>query len=318
MSTEPTLLCLDLGKTSCRAVIIRARVVLASSELDGVRADADGGALAVDRLIAAVRLLPAHHARAVQACGVGAAGVLTDPVAGDTIAAAVHERLGVPVAVASDVVTAHLGAFDGAPGTILVAGTGAVAVRIDAAGEMRRVDGWGPDIGDLGSGSWIGREGLRAVLGAGSGLRPPTELSARLASLTLGRDPVRWVAESENSARQLARFAPLVLEAAEQADTVAVGIADQAARLLSATAAAAAAATPAATARDDSAKTADSETVAVLGGLSLHPWFNARLSDAITSAGLTAIHPHSDALWGASLAALRTDLPHERHIHRAR
>ncbi|WP_275092119.1 BadF/BadG/BcrA/BcrD ATPase family protein, partial [Microbacterium sp. K36] len=78
-------------------------------------------------------------------------------------------------------VTAHAGALDGAAGVLLIAGTGAVALGVDPSG-ARLVDGWGPELGDFGSGSWLGREALRAVLRAHDGLAAPTALTAALAA----------------------------------------------------------------------------------------------------------------------------------------
>ncbi|GAA3888935.1 BadF/BadG/BcrA/BcrD ATPase family protein [Leifsonia kafniensis] len=299
---DPLVLCIDLGKTSSRAVLADSLGVRHSATLDGVAAAADQGVAATARILATIALLPPEPLLGATACGVGAAGTLTDPSVARTIASAIHTSLGLPVAVTSDILTAHLGAFAGAPGVTLVAGTGAVAVGLDDHGELHRVDGWGPDIGDLGSGSWLGREGMRAVLGAASGLRPPTSLGDQLAALTEGDDPVRWVAEADNRAQQLARFAPAILGEAQLGDAVSRDIVDEAIALLRATALAAAVGT---------------QTATALGGLTRHPWFAARLFAQLAAAGLTITTPAGDALSGARLAALRSDLPHERHIHRA-
>ena len=323
--TDYTVLCIDLGKTSCRAAVLNSHEILATADLEGVPAEADSGAVAAERVLATISLLPTDLANRAGACGVGAAGTLTDPTAGRRIADLLRDRLGRPVAVTSDIITAHLGAFRGGAGVTLVAGTGAVAVDLSCDGSIRRVDGWGPDIGDLGGGSWIGREGMRAVLGAECGLRPSTALTTHLQELTAGVHPVQWVAESGNHAQQLARFAPIVLDQAESGDRVALGIVNEAITLLTATASAAGAASdPGAAAPSAPVPSAAWPTgatgtaaVAILGGLTRHPWFNARLSRGLTASGLTVTTPAGDALRGAFLAAVSSDLPHERHIHRA-
>lgn len=297
-----TVLCIDLGKTSSRVVLVDSAGVILSAALKGVAANADVGTASVERIVATIALLPIDRVRTAVACGVGAAGTLTNPSAGQAMAFALQSVLRLPVAVTSDIITAHIGAFGGSSGVALVAGTGAVAVSLNAEGDLRRIDGWGPDIGDLGGGSWIGREGFRAVLGSGVGLCPTTALGAHLDALTSGIDPVRWAAGSDNSAQLLASFAPAVLDEAQRGDAVALKIVEAAIAHLCATASAAA---------------IGMGNVAVMGGLSRHRWFSARLYEQLSSAGMSVAGPAGDALSGARIAVLRSDLPHERYIHRA-
>lgn len=54
------------------------------------------------------------------------------------------------------------GAFRGGPGILVIAGTGSNSVGRAADGTMYRAGGWGPALGDEGSGNWIGQEALRA------------------------------------------------------------------------------------------------------------------------------------------------------------
>jgi glucosamine kinase len=297
----PAVLSADLGKTSSRATITAPDGSEHSAVLAGVAAQGDGGRASAARLVETIGLLPASLLATATACGIGAAGTLTHPAAARHIARAVRAAHGIPVAVTSDVITAHAGAFAGAAGVALIAGTGAVAVGLSMSGELRRADGWGPDIGDLGGGSWIGREGIRAVLG---GAQHPdvAALSSRLLLLTGGEEPVRWVARGDNPAGRIASFAPLVIEEAQAGNSRALGIVEEAVRLLGATAAAA---------------VIDAEPVAALGGLTRHPWFAARLHDSLAALGFDITETAGDALAGGRLIAVRTDLPHERHIHRA-
>lgn len=51
-------------------------------------------------------------------------------------------------------------------GIAVIAGTGSVAWGIDSTGRERRAGGWGYLLGDEGSGYWLGRETVRAVLRA--------------------------------------------------------------------------------------------------------------------------------------------------------
>jgi hypothetical protein len=57
--------------------------------------------------------------------------------------------------------------------------------------------------------------------------------------------------------------------------------------------------------------------VVVHGGLADHVGFRAELDRALRAAGRTIAPAAGDALHGAALLAARTDLPHERFVHRA-
>ena len=69
----------------------------------------------------------------------------------------------IPQTVLNDVDAAHLGAFAGKPGILILAGTGSMAWARDASGKSYRVGGWGDVIGDEGSAYWIGRRALSLV-----------------------------------------------------------------------------------------------------------------------------------------------------------
>jgi len=57
-------------------------------------------------------------------------------------------------------------AFRGGPGILVIAGTGSNVVGRCADGRMFTAGGWGPAIGDEGSGYWIGREAIHMALRA--------------------------------------------------------------------------------------------------------------------------------------------------------
>lgn len=307
------LLLADVGKTRCRLRLVTPDgAEIWAADAAGAAGLASPGA--VDQV--AGRILD-HEATRPRATGtidrvvVGVAGALAAPLAADALAERLASSLGAPAApvptiVASDIVTAHLGALGGAPGTVLVAGTGAVALGVTADGGTTVIDGHGPELGDLGSGAWIGRAGITAAMRARDGAAAPTELQPALDDLlALGRpvgdhDVHRWLADGGNLGGRLGEFAPDVLRLAELGDPTAVGIVDAAVRLLAATAAA-----------------AGPTTVSVLGGLADHPWFRRRLIHRLDGAGLVPVAPLGTALDGALIAAVSEQLPHERHFHRA-
>jgi N-acetylmuramic acid 6-phosphate etherase len=218
------ILAVDLGKTSCRAAAGRRRTQ--GRGAPGLAAP--GG---VRDAVAAI-LAVASEFGPVDEVIVGAAGALAAPHAARELGEVLLGALRVKrVAVTSDAVIAHAGAFDGKPGVVLIAGTGVVALAIGADGSLRTADGWGPWLGDEGGGAWIGASGLRAALRAHDGRGPSTTL-LDAARARFG-PPATWPAQLNNAA-EVASFAPDVLAA--QDDTVARAIVDAAAEALAATA----------------------------------------------------------------------------------
>lgn len=129
------------------------------------------------------------------------------------------------------------------PGVVVIAGTGSIAYGRDPTGRRVRADGWGPVLGDEGSGYWIGREALRAVLRAADGRGPATALTAPVlaalgvtdASALVLRLPV-----DQTHSAEIAPMAALCSQVARRGDAVARGILAAAGAKLADTAAAAA------------------------------------------------------------------------------
>jgi N-acetylmuramic acid 6-phosphate etherase len=108
-------------------------------------------------------------------------------------------------------------------GLAVVAGTGSMAYGRCPDGRTARSGGWGPVLGDEGSGYAIALAGLRAVVRAADGRGPATNLTAALlTALELGHPEqlVGLVYEGGNRAA-LAALAPTVLEIASRGDRVA-------------------------------------------------------------------------------------------------
>ncbi|CAM5292884.1 ATPase OS=Streptomyces tendae OX=1932 GN=GUR47_23530 PE=4 SV=1 [Streptomyces tendae] len=218
------------------------RAVIAVAGAPGLAAP-DGVAAARAAVRAAVEpLLREPGAARPESVLVGAAGAASAPAAARSLVAALLADLPVQeAAVTSDAVTAHAGALGGRAGVVLAIGTGAVAVGIGADGTYARVDGWGPLLGDDGSGARIGTAGLRAALRAHDGRGPATVLLDAAGGLfgDLERLPAT-VGGDGNPARTAASFAPEVARAADAGDAVAAAILRDAAADLAGTALAAA------------------------------------------------------------------------------
>ena len=67
-----------------------------------------------------------------------------------------------------------------AAGIVIVSGTGSIAYGRNEHGEASRAGGWGYVLGDEGSGYWIGRLALRAVVRHADGRGRVTSLTPRL------------------------------------------------------------------------------------------------------------------------------------------
>jgi len=114
------------------------------------------------------------------------------------------------------------GATGGAPGVLVIAGTGSIACGRDRDGKLMRVGGWGYLLGDEGSGFWIGKEAIRASLASLEGWGETTRLYEMLTEIFGSNDAGEWLSalyHAQNPQSLLAQLAPLVSEAAEQGDT---------------------------------------------------------------------------------------------------
>lgn len=85
-----------------------------------------------------------------------------------------------PIQIISDGRIALAGAFDGRPGAIVIAGTGSLVLGINGAGQMVRAGGWGWILGDEGSGFFLGRSALTAALAELDETGPRTLLRSRI------------------------------------------------------------------------------------------------------------------------------------------
>jgi len=101
------------------------------------------------------------------------------------------------VRVISDTEAAYRGALGDAPGMLLLAGTGSMALGRDRRGRWARAGGLGPLLGDEGSAFWIGREWL------GASTRPRDFLAAR--RLLRSPDPVARIAAGAPAVLRRAR-----------------------------------------------------------------------------------------------------------------
>lgn len=135
------------------------------------------------------------------------------------------------VTLVPDGVAAYIGCLGTEPGVMVMVGTGTIAVTVDYVGQARRLDGWGPQLGDVGSGYQVGLEGLKSACRWRDGSRGGSQVLRDEAVRAFG--PIEGLAETLRPASQLrniARFAERVVAAARSGDVTAGQILDNAAR----------------------------------------------------------------------------------------
>ena len=214
----PTLtIGLDAGGTKTAALATDGQ---APRRFDGPGAQAtrDGTAAVADRLAAFIDdVREAYGGAEIGALAVGLAGAGA-PAVRDAVRTALSERIGTaPLTVTHDAEVALEAAFGAGSGAVLLVGTGSMVYARPHEGEPARAGGWGPALGDDGSGTALGRAALRAALAALDG-GPPTDLGERLADAHGLADRAALVAAAHDADGSLARFAPALLASAEADD----------------------------------------------------------------------------------------------------
>ena len=268
---------LDIGGSWTRALIVDpdSAARLGAGRRAGANPVTHGVARASAQISAALREALADAAipaGAIAACVVGLAGaskLAADPAAARAVEALWRDAgIGCEVEIVADVTTAFVAGCAEPDGSVLLAGTGAIAAAMTdrRPADLRGGHGW--MLGDEGSGYWIGREAVRATLTALDDGVPLTGLTAAvLAEQTaadraaagggpsdaaaarapgprtadFGLDEGRRLgalliaAANARPAVELAALVPLVAQAADRGDRTACGILSAAAEHLVAT-----------------------------------------------------------------------------------
>ncbi len=124
-------------------------------------------------------------------------------------------------------------AFQGGPGILVIAGTGAIAMGRAESGELFTAGGFGPVLGDEGSGYWIGLEAIRAALRAQDrlGLGGVSTCLLREIELHWGLGSTSELIAMGNQrspSPDFAELAPVVARCAADGDVLAAGILERA------------------------------------------------------------------------------------------
>jgi len=123
-------------------------------------------------------------------------------------------------------------AFQGGRGVLALAGTGSNVIGRTADGRRARAGGWGPVLGDEGSGHWIGLEAVRAIFHSLDQDRP-TILQGEILR-EWGLESLEQLIQMGNSVdlRRFAELTPAVVRCASRGDDVAVEVLQRAGKEL--------------------------------------------------------------------------------------
>lgn len=170
----------------------------------------------ISKACAAARIDP----EMVDAAVVGIAGASVPPVK-ETVADMVRDLVPAEIEVVGDMVIAMEAAFAGLPGVVVISGTGSVAFGRNEVDEAWRAGGWGHAISDEGSGTWIGRSVIAAIMRALDVSQPTTLMRAVLDAWNL--DSIGGVLQKANASPppDFAQLFPAIESAAAAGDEIA-------------------------------------------------------------------------------------------------
>lgn len=152
----------------------------------------------------------------------GVAGI-SAPGAAAMFREAISRTASGEVVVVADHTIAFDAAFGAASGILTIAGTGSLAFGRNESGEEARAGGHGFAISDEGSGQWIGRSAVSAVLRELDSGAAPRLYRVILEAWNI--EPAELIRTANSVAPQdFAGLCPLVIQAAEEGDSVAAGV----------------------------------------------------------------------------------------------
>ena len=218
---------IDGGGTKTRCVLADETTVLAKAMSGGSNIVRLGEGQARGSLHSAIRQACATAKISpdrIHAICIGAAGAARPEIAAkirNILAELISETALPRIEVVGDTEIALEAAFGAGPGVIVIAGTGSVAYGRDAAGRTARAGGWGFAVSDEGSGHWIGRRAISAILSARDQSRKTalTDMVLQAWKLTSIDELVQQA--NSTPAPDFPRLFAIVLRAAAEADSIA-------------------------------------------------------------------------------------------------
>jgi N-acetylglucosamine kinase-like BadF-type ATPase len=219
---------IDVGgsKTSCLLARDDGEIVASAREeganLQGV------GELALEKVLHTVmeKTIADQNIRPSAIC-LGIAGV--DRASDEAVVRSIMNRIGYKarILVVNDALIALQAGIGDDPGIVIVSGTGSIAYGRNTEGEAARAGGWGYVLGDEGSGYWIGRLALRAVVRHADGRGRPTALTDKLLAhfhAHRAAELIQKIYHDDVGPRAIAALARYVEDARREGDAVATAI----------------------------------------------------------------------------------------------
>jgi len=131
------------------------------------------------------------------------------------------------ISIMGDERSTLLAALGGKAGIVIAAGTGSFAIGQDDQHNIKSAGGWGPILGDEGSGYDIGRRALRAIIAQHEKAARATTLTEKVCKLwgiSKVEDIRLYLNRHTNFQQTISALAPLVLECAQKGDSTAKAI----------------------------------------------------------------------------------------------
>src|SRR5687768_4774921 len=228
-----SVLGIDVGgtKTVCLLADSNERVIAEARE-EGANLQG-AGELALEKVLHSVMEATLDGSGVIpQAICLGIAGV--DRASDQVVVRGIMSRIGYKarILVVNDALIALQAGVGNAAGIVIVSGTGSIAYGRNDEGEASRAGGWGYVLGDEGSGYWIGRLALRAVVRHADGRGRVTSLTPRLLAhfgVARATELIHKIYHEDLGPRSIAAVAKYVQHARDEGDMVANGILNRAA-----------------------------------------------------------------------------------------
>jgi len=243
LSNDFTIIGIDGGGTRTRGILYKAGKIIAQSNAGTTRIGAVGVGESCERILTIIADLCNQieiNSSEIDLIVIGLAGVwLEEEKLRSTnllkTLARNQKMILNDVVVLSDAELAIEGAFNGEAGVVMIVGTGSIAVAKLPNGNIVRCGGWGIELDDEGSGAWIGREGLTAIVRSLDNRGKPTKLTNIFAALYPQIDleqPRTIVKAYADKAFEYHMLSPIVMKCAEEGDEVCLEIVNRAANHL--------------------------------------------------------------------------------------
>ncbi len=223
-------LAIDAGGTKTRCLLADENQILGRAVTGSVKLMRVGEAEASTRLramLAEVSLAAGIDLNNVTQTCIGLSGLSIDTVR-EWGEREIGSLVGGNLILVGDEEIALDAAFRGGQGILVIAGTGSIVLGRAADGSMYQAGGWGPALGDEGSGFWIGQEALRAAFWA-KDRDIESSLLARIGELW-GANSLGEIVEMANArpGPDPSALAPLVARCADGGDELALAVLERA------------------------------------------------------------------------------------------